>query len=85
MFGIHFVDALGLSIASVANGGLGFQNYGPTASLSELMAPVKLIMIGLMWLGRLEIMIALVFFTPSFWREMWLNHRAKKREKEFRD
>ncbi len=85
MFGIHFVDAFGLSIASVANGGLGFQNYGPTASFADLMPPIKMIMIALMWVGRLEIMIALVYFTPSFWREMMLNHRAKKREKEFRD
>ncbi len=85
MCGMHFVDAFGLSIASVANGGLGFQNYGPTSSFADLIAPIKMIMIALMWIGRLEIMIALVFFTPAFWRELWLNHRAKRREKEFRD
>lgn len=81
MYGMDLVDSFGLSILSVANGGLGFGNYGPSGTLSELSAPIKLILIALMWIGRLEILLALTYFTPAFWREVWLNHRAKKREK----
>lgn len=85
MCGLGFLDAFGLSIAGVANGGLAFGNYGPSGTMADLPTMVKMIMIGLMWLGRLEIMIALVYFSPAFWREMWLNHRAKRREKASRD
>lgn len=85
MFGYDILDAFGLSICSIANGGLAFGNYGPSATLADLNPFVKLIMIALMWIGRLEVMIALVYFTPAFWREMWLNYRAKKREKAFKE
>jgi hypothetical protein len=42
-----------------------------------------------MWIGRLEILVALVFLTPSFWKEIWLNrrtkHRLKRESKDYSD
>ena len=31
-----------------------------------------------MWLGRLEIVTALVLFTPGFWKELYNERRSKK-------
>ncbi len=83
MFGFDFVDAIGLSLSSVTNVGLGFDNFGPGASLSGLANPIKITMMVLMWLGRLEIIVALSYVSPQFWREVWFSHRARKRTKYF--
>ena len=77
--GLDFVDSFGLSIGTVSNIGAAFGNFGPSGTWAILSPAVKAFLILLMWVGRLEIMIALVFVTPSYWREMWLNHRANKR------
>ena len=79
MYGYGFVDSIGLSLSSLTNVGLGFGDFGPGTSADMLPTGVKTVMMVLMWLGRLEIVMALAFITPSFWREVWLNYRSKKR------
>ena len=81
MFGQNFVEAIGLSLSAVTNVGLGFGEYGPGDSLIYLSSPIKIVLMILMWLGRLEIIIALTFISPQFWREIWFSHRARKRSK----
>ena len=76
ILGHDLVDALGLSISAVSNLGLGFGNYGPSGTMADLGPMVKIVMMALMWIGRLEIMLALVFITPEFWREVWSNYRS---------
>ena len=76
ILGHDLVDALGLSISAVSNLGLGFGNYGPSGTMADLDPMVKIVMMALMWIGRLEIMLALVFITPEFWREVWSNYRS---------
>ncbi|MBQ8178970.1 MAG: TrkH family potassium uptake protein [Candidatus Methanomethylophilaceae archaeon] len=77
-FGMDYVDSFGLTISAVSNVGIGFGNFGPTESYAILDPRIKMILCILMWLGRLEILVALTLFTPSFWREVWLNSRASR-------
>lgn len=78
IYGFDMVDSFGLSISSVANGGMGFGNFGPTGNFAGLSDPMKIILIALMWIGRLEIITALVLFTPGFWKELLSNRRSRR-------
>lgn len=80
-YGFGLADSFGLSVSAVSNGGLGFGNYGPYGSMSVLPSSLKLFLAFLMWVGRLEILVALIYFSPSFWKELWINHRTKVRLK----
>lgn len=79
IIGYDMVDSFGLSISSVSNGGMGFGNFGPTGKYSDLSEWTKIILIVLMWIGRLEIITALVLFTPEFWKELLSERRFSKR------
>lgn len=80
-YGFDLADSFGLSVSAVSNGGLGFGNYGPYGSMATLPSSLKIFLAFLMWVGRLEILVALIYFTPSFWKELWMNHRTKVRLK----
>jgi trk system potassium uptake protein TrkH len=54
--------------ATLGNVGPGFGVVGPMGSYLSLPPGSKLLMIGLMWFGRLEIIPVLVLFTGSYWR-----------------
>lgn len=77
--GNDLVDSLGLSISAVSNGGMGFGNFGPTGDFAALDGWIKSILVVLMWMGRLEIVTAAILFTPGFWKDVWLNSRARRR------
>ncbi|WP_049914539.1 TrkH family potassium uptake protein [Haloterrigena salina] len=62
------IDAISASIATIGNIGPGFGELGPFGSYREFPDSSKLVMIFLMWIGRLEIIPALVLFTGAFWR-----------------
>ena len=79
---IDIIDSVGLAISSIANGGMGFGNFGPTGNFAGLQDSLKMLLIVLMWIGRLEIMTALVLFTPGFWRELAANRRHHTRHQE---
>ena len=61
------IEALSASIASIGNIGPGFGMLGPFGSYLDFPATSKLLMVVLMWLGRLEVVPVLVLFTRSFW------------------
>ena len=81
LFGYGFIEAVGLSLSSITNVGLGFGDFGPNTSVAFIPPAAKTMMIVLMWFGRMEILMALTYFTPAFWREIWSSHRSKKRVK----
>ena len=68
--GLSWVDSLGLAIGSISNTGVGFGDFGPGGTFTVLSEPVKIFLMFLMWIGRLEISLALVFFTPTFWKDV---------------
>ena len=62
------LEAISASLATLGNIGPGFGLLGPFGSFLEFPDSTKLLMILLMWIGRLEIIPVLVLFTGAFWR-----------------
>ena len=58
---------------------MGFGNFGPTGNFAGLQDSLKMLLIVLMWIGRLEIVTALVMFTPGFWKDLTSNRRHRGR------
>ena len=67
-FGVDFLDAFSLSVASVGNVGPALGNYGPMDSFATLPAAVKWFSAFQMLVGRLEFFAVLLLFTPVFWK-----------------
>ncbi|MFB6303674.1 MAG: TrkH family potassium uptake protein [Haloferacaceae archaeon] len=63
------LEAISASLATIGNIGPGFGFLGPFGSYLEFPATSKLLMIFLMWIGRLEIIPVFVTFTGAFWTE----------------
>jgi trk system potassium uptake protein TrkH len=61
------LEAFSASLATIGNIGPGFGSLGPFGSYLEFPMTSKLLMIFLMWIGRLEIIPVLVMFTGGFW------------------
>ena len=67
--GNHDLDtAVSASIATVSNIGPGLSAVGPMSDYSFFANWQKLLMVGLMLLGRLEFFALLALFQASFWR-----------------
>ena len=80
---IDIIDSVGLAITSISNGGMGFGNFGPTGNFAELQDSLKIVLMIMMWVGRLEIVTALVLVTPGFWKDLmanrkYRNHRSRR-------
>jgi len=64
-------DAVSSVFSSVTNVGPALHGtYGPMASYAAMEGGAKVILGVLMWIGRLEIIMALVLICPAFWKEM---------------
>ena len=66
--GIRVVDAISASAAMIGNVGPSTGIAGPMGSYAEFGYFSKLVMIGLMWMGRLEIIPVIVLLTKNYWR-----------------
>jgi len=79
IFGHSPLDAFSLVLSSVTNTGSSFSTeHGPMGSLADVPGVMKIVLAVLMWLGRLEIIMALVLVMPAFWKEM-IRGRARTR------
>ncbi|MFW5929033.1 MAG: TrkH family potassium uptake protein [Halobacteriota archaeon] len=63
------LEALSAALATIGNIGPGFGRIGPYGNFLFFPDTSKLLMVFLMWAGRLEIIPVLVLLTRSFWRE----------------
>ena len=63
------LEAASASLATIGNIGPGFGFLGPFGSYLEFPRTSKLLMVLLMWFGRLEIIPVFVIFTGPFWNE----------------
>jgi trk system potassium uptake protein TrkH len=61
-------EAIAAAATTLGNVGPGFGFAGPFGSFDEFSPLSKVIMIVLMWLGRLEILPIVILLTPRFWR-----------------
>jgi trk system potassium uptake protein TrkH len=63
------LEAVSASLATIGNIGPGFGFLGPFGSYRAFPSTSKVLMIFLMWIGRLEIIPVFVMFTGAFWKE----------------
>jgi trk system potassium uptake protein TrkH len=61
-------EALSASASTFFNIGPAFGAAGPYGTYEGFARSSKLLMVLLMWVGRIEIIPVLVLFTPTFWR-----------------
>ena len=66
--GLGTLDSLAASATTLGNIGPGFGVTGPMGSFAGLGDVSKITMIGLMWVGRLEIVPVVVLLTRHYWR-----------------
>ncbi len=66
--GHDLVTAATACIATLGNVGPGLAQAGPTQNFAHFAAWQKLLMVGLMWLGRLEVYAIAAVATFAFWR-----------------
>jgi len=66
--GISTFEAMSAVAATLGNVGPGFGVVGPMGSYDGFSVASKLVMVVLMWIGRLEILPVLVLLTGAYWR-----------------
>ncbi len=66
--GVDLETSMSASIATLGNIGPGLSAVGPTANFAEFSAWQKLVMVVLMWIGRLEIYAIAAVVSVAFWR-----------------
>lgn len=65
---LSVLEAMSAVASTLGNVGPGFGSLGPMGSYLGFSDLGKLLMIALMWAGRLEIIPVLVLFTPEYWQ-----------------
>jgi trk system potassium uptake protein TrkH len=65
---LRLIDAIAAAATTLGNVGPGLGIAGPMGSFEPYSDFSKLVMIALMWLGRLEIVPVVVLFTRNYWR-----------------
>jgi trk system potassium uptake protein len=66
--GADIMTGLTATIATLGNIGPGFNAVGPMANFADLHPVSKLVLIGAMWIGRLEVLTVLALLRPEVWR-----------------
>jgi trk system potassium uptake protein TrkH len=66
--GLDALTALSATIASVGNMGPGLAGVGPAQNYAFIPDAGKLVLAGLMLVGRLEFVTVMALVSPSFWR-----------------
>lgn len=65
---LTLADSMSAVAATLGNIGPGIGAVGPMANYLVFPPSTRILMFFLMWLGRLEIVTALVLFTKSYWK-----------------
>lgn len=68
MLGLDFITALSAAASAIGNIGPGIGQIGPLTTHAGLSDPIKWLLSAGMLLGRMEMFVVLVVFTPAFWR-----------------
>ncbi|SNZ02575.1 trk system potassium uptake protein TrkH [Natronoarchaeum philippinense] len=66
--GIEVIGLVTATAATLGNIGPGLGMVGPMGNYLQFPWSSRLLMVGLMWIGRLEIFPVLVLLTRAFWR-----------------
>jgi trk system potassium uptake protein TrkH len=65
---LRVIEAVTASAATIGNIGPGLGMVGPMGNYLAFPPTSKLVMVGMMWIGRLEILPVLVLLTLGYWR-----------------
>jgi trk system potassium uptake protein TrkH len=65
---LRLIDAVAAAATTLGNVGPGLGFAGPMGSFDPFSDFSKVVLIALMWLGRLEIIPIVVLFTRNYWR-----------------
>ncbi|GAA0306307.1 TrkH family potassium uptake protein [Halarchaeum salinum] len=65
--GMTVLEGVSATASTLGNVGPGFGAFGPMDSYRPFPDSTKLFMVGLMWVGRLEVFPVLVLLTRSYW------------------
>jgi len=68
LWGVPLTEAFSATLTAFSNGGPAIGDVGPMSHFGALPPQAKLVMAGLMIVGRLEFFTALALLTPGFWR-----------------
>ncbi len=74
----------GVVFAAVANVGVGSGQIGPFDSYGAMRDATKYLLCLLMWLGRMEFVLAVMIFTRGFWEDVRLNAGFRRKAAEMR-
>jgi trk system potassium uptake protein len=66
--GADIMTGLTATIATLGNIGPGFNSVGPMGHFGDLHPVSKLVLVGAMWIGRLEVLTVLALLRPEVWR-----------------
>ena len=58
------------SAQAIGNIGPGLGEVGPMGSYAGLHPLSKLLLVGLMWAGRIEVVPVVLLLTPELWRRL---------------
>jgi len=65
---LSVLDAIGVTATTLGNVGPAFGVAGPMGSFAPFSDFSTIVLTGVMWLGRLEIIPIVVLFSRSYWR-----------------
>ncbi|MBN2078125.1 MAG: TrkH family potassium uptake protein [Spirochaetes bacterium] len=66
--GIDLISSMSASLACIGNIGPGFGAVGPSQNFGFLPAPIKIWLVIIMIVGRLEVYTFIIILTPYYWR-----------------
>jgi trk system potassium uptake protein TrkH len=67
--GMDIESVLSAVATTLGNVGPGFGVVGPMFSFADIHPAGKMLLILCMWIGRLEVVTAMVLFLPEFWKK----------------
>lgn len=67
--GMDIQSILSAVATTLGNVGPGFGMVGPMYSFAQIQPAGKMLLVLCMWIGRLEVVTALVLLMPAFWKE----------------
>ena len=73
VFGYPGEESISCSVALISNFGSAVGEFGPLSGYGSAPPALKLVMVLMMWMGRLEIMVALAIMSPRIWKEQFRN------------
>lgn len=79
VLGMPATESVSSVVAAVTSFGPGVNEFGPMSSFATMGPVFKILMSLLMWLGRLEIAMAIAMMLPSVWKEQWMDVKHARR------